>query len=133
MRKSRAYYSWHNMHTRCRRENSPHFKDYGGRGIKVDATWFDFQHFLADMGEPPAGMTLERLDNDGNYCKDNCRWADRKMQANNRRSSLLITSGGETKTLAQWVEISGIGRSTISYRLAKGWAPEDAIFKALLK
>ena len=82
---SLTYRSWQNMKTRCLNPNHPRFKNWGGRGIKVCERWMDFTNFLADMGEKPEGLTLDRINNDGNYEPGNCRWATRKQQVQNRR------------------------------------------------
>jgi len=84
-KRTKAYRVWTNMLSRCGNPNVKSFKDYGARGIKVCARWKKFAGFLADMGNPPAGLTLERKNNDGNYEPKNCKWATWKEQASNRR------------------------------------------------
>lgn len=121
------------MKSRCERTNSRYYADYGGRGIKVCQRWQEFANFLADMGQPPAGHTIERKDNDGGYEPDNCFWANRKGQANNRRSNRLIEVNGVSKTLQQWADEVGLNRSTISERLKTGWTPERAVLTPKVK
>lgn len=82
---SPTYCSWQSMRTRCKNMYSSDYPRYGGRGIVVDPAWDDFGQFLTDMDHRPEGMTLDRVDTDGNYCKDNCRRADAKTQRANQR------------------------------------------------
>jgi hypothetical protein len=125
---SREYHSWRAMLDRCENVNYREYQDWGGRGIKVCERWHIFENFLADMGERPNGTTLDRIDNNGNYEPTNCRWATGKTQCNNRRNNTIITYKGETKTLQQWADETGIYSGTISMRINHyGWNIEKAL------
>lgn len=123
----REYRSWKDMRARCSNPNDSDYPDYGARGIRVCDRWSDFAVFLADMGHRPAGHTLDRIDVNGGYEPGNCRWADHKVQANNKRSNMRLTINGVTKTLQGWSDHHGVGRSTVRWRLSQGW-PLERVF-----
>ncbi len=122
-----TYSTWEGMVARCYNKNHQSYHNYGGRGISVCDRWLCFENFLFDMGEKPDGAQLDRKDNNGNYCKENCRWVDAKTNARNTRRSVLIEWNGVAKTVAEWSEITGILDETIRYRFHKKW-PIDLIF-----
>lgn len=105
----REYLIWQHMKARCYRKTSPDYKNYGARGIKISQPWLDkFENFYNDMGDCPEGFSIERIDNNKDYSKSNCKWASRKEQARNRRTSVYYTHDGVTKTVAEWAEILNI-------------------------
>jgi hypothetical protein len=124
---SRTWNVWSGMKSRCRCKTHKQYEDYGGRGIKVCDRWDVFSNFLADMGKCPTGRSIDRIDNNGNYEPSNCRWATPKQQARNKRNNRLITCNGNTRTLSEWSEITGIKRENISMRIKKGWPVEKAL------
>ena len=126
--KGKNYKRWESIIRRCYNQNCKGYKFYGERGIKVCDRWLNnFENFHEDMGDCPIGMSLDRIDNNGNYCKENCRWATKKQQAQNRRSSRMITYKNETKCLKEWAEKFNIIRSTLDVRLNHGWDIEKAL------
>jgi hypothetical protein len=124
---SRTYKAWLSMRQRCCNPNNPAYPNYGGRGITIAPAWDTFDQFLADMGEVPEGMTLERKDNDKGYGPDNCVWADRATQARNTRKCRQISHNGQTKTLGEWADEHGLNRATLAQRLDTGWPIERAL------
>lgn len=126
---SPEYGVWAAMKRRCYNPRVPGWKWYGGKGIQVCERWrTSFASFLTDMGPRPAGMTLERLDGNGNYEPSNCAWRSRKEQANNTSGNYRFTAGSETKTLAEWSDATGIPAARIRARLTKlGMTGEEAI------
>ena len=122
---SPEYKSWANMIQRCTNHSLPEFKDYGGRGITVCKRWLDFENFLADMGRKPSNrLTIERIENAGNYEPANCRWATRKEQNNNKRSNVWVESEGRRMRLADWAVALGLSYSAIHKRFTKGTWPK---------
>ena len=128
-----TYVIWKGMRSRCNNTNGPFYLQYGGRGISMCERWDNFLNFLQDMGECPSGMSIDRINNDGNYEPGNCRWATLVEQANNKSSNVRIEINGETRTLAQWAVISGISRKTIYFRLRSGWEPQKAVMEPLIQ
>src|SRR3990167_1801801 len=127
--KSAFYDIWTNMKTRCSNINTNNYKDYGGRGIKVSYEWKNFKNFYEDMYlSYIEGLTLDRIDNNGNYEKSNCRWVDKKMQAENRRNTHLFEFNGIKNTLTNWANLIGLNRSTLSMRVyVYNWKLEKAL------
>ncbi len=128
MTKTRTWISWDSMIQRCTNPEHKSFDNYGGRGIKVHPAWLDeFSTFYKDMGERPAGTTLDRINSAGDYEPGNCRWATPQEQGNNRRNNISLTVGGVTDTLANWSRKTGIGQKTIMYRIKHGWSDEQTL------
>lgn len=123
---SPTYRSWAAMRGRCENPKNSHFAGYGGRGIKVCARWAEFVNFLADMGEKPEGLSIDRIDVNGNYEPGNCRWATNQQQARNKRNNRFVTANGKTQTVAEWCRETGINASTYDCRVRAGWTKEDA-------
>ncbi len=124
---TRVYNSWIKMIDRCTNPRCKCFHNYGGRGIKVCSRWFDFREFYKDMGDPPEGCTIERIETEGHYEPSNCCWASVKAQNNNRRSNLKLELKGVVKTAAQWSEELGINPFTLYNRKRRGWTDERAL------
>lgn len=122
---NKSYEIWKGIVGRCNDKNN---SKYGGRGIKVCERWKIFLNFYKDMGDVPNGMTIERINNNGNYEKSNCKWADKLEQANNRRDNHRIEFNGKTQTMQQWVRETGINQGTLSQRINKmKWDVERAL------
>lgn len=127
-----TYLSYWCMRQRCYQPNTNGYDKYGGAGIRVCDRWMQpmprgFLNFLEDMGTRPEGMTLDRVDNGKDYTPDNCRWATRKSQSNNRRATRTLTHAGRTLPLTQWADEIGITPNTLRARLRRGWSIEKAL------
>lgn len=136
MSKTPLYKTWVSMKNRCSDKNNPAYPSYGGRGIAVCEEWsqsFPAFRMWAECNGYAPGLTLDRIDNDGNYDPCNCRFADMRTQSNNKRNNHFVTICETTHTISEWSRISGISKVTIRNRLEKGWTAENAVFHPLLR
>lgn len=119
---TRSYSIWVTMRARCRNEKNASYANYGGRGISVCKEWDESYHvFLADMGHPPSRKhSIDRIDPDGNYCKENCRWADHEQQSENRRTTRKTMFNGELMSYVKIARLHGISPVTFGSRVKRG-------------
>lgn len=120
-RHTRVWRIWRGMRDRCNNPKNRAYPAYGGRGITVCERWQSLANFKADMGDPPAGLTLDRIDNDKGYSPENCRWATPLEQSRNRRSVRILTLNGETLPLPTWADRAGLTVRQLRQRLDAGW------------
>lgn len=120
------YDAWTSLISRCCNQNDRNFSNYGGRGITVCARWrTSFPAFLDDMGKKPSdALSIDRIDNNGPYSPENCRWATHKEQANNTRRNVIIEHDDKRMSLAQWSLFTGISQTSLRRRINKGWSIE---------
>lgn len=133
--KTRLFKIWQSMHERCESKSHIHYKNYGGRGISVCDEWKDFitfREWALNNGYSDI-LSIDRIDVNGNYNPLNCRWVTMKEQHNNKRTNHKIEYNGEVHTIAQWSEITGIGKTTIKERINVGWSAEDVLTKPVRK
>lgn len=122
---SETYTVWTGMRARCYNKRNPKYPHYGGRGICVE--WESYAGFLADMGEKPKGLSIDRIDVNGNYSKNNCRWATQLEQQNNRRNNRIVEFNGESLTMAQFCRKHGLNEDKVQQRLSRGSSVEQAM------
>lgn len=123
------YDTYRSMMDRCYRETAKNYQYYGGRGIEVCDEWHDiinFEKWTLENGYKK-GLSLERINANGNYCPENCKWATMKEQANNRRNTIYLDYNGETHSLSEWAELLDINQSTLRNRIFRGWPVEKAL------
>ena len=129
-RHTRLYTIWVDMRRRCSCSSEPSYKNYGGRGITVCKEWQEsflaFKEWAMKNGYSEK-LTIDRINANGGYCPQNCRWATLKQQGNNRRNNVCVTVNGEIHTLSEWSEITGISYHTITKRRYRGWSDVDAV------
>lgn len=122
------YNIWKSMRSRCLNPKNKSYKNYGGRGISVCARWLEsFVFFLEDVGSRPKGTSLERIDNNLGYFKENCRWASSSEQSRNRRNNKLVYFGGVFVPLIEASEACGINYHTVHNRIRSGWSLDRAL------
>jgi hypothetical protein len=122
------YHKWAGMLQRCLNQKAVMYPLYGGRGIRVCKRWMAFENFLADMGKPPSPQhTLDRINNNGDYAPENCRWATMKEQTRNRRKTPMVTWRGKTQSVTAWEEELGFPRYFLGSRLHFGWTMDEAV------
>jgi hypothetical protein len=129
MRQTSEYRIWGLMKNRCLCKTSESYDNYGGRGITVCERWLKFENFFEDMGAKPTPKhSIERIDNNGNYCKENCKWGTQIEQMNNTRRSVRITIGDKTQTMAMWCKERNLGYWLVRDRIFRyGWTNERAL------
>ncbi len=123
--RKKTYQCYQDMKQRCLNSGHAQFKNYGARGISICARWLEsFDNFLADMGEKPDGLTLDRINNDGSYSPENCRWATPAEQRLNQRSCVYLEFKGRRMTIAEWGRELGRHQTTIRSRIKRGYPLE---------
>lgn len=120
MSKTPTYKTWQSLRQRCENPNNDQYERYGGRGIKVCPSWASFEKFMADMGERPKNHTIDRIDGNGHYSPENCRWATSKTQSNNRRNSIKVKVEGEWMTVMDAAERLRMTESGVRNRIRRG-------------
>lgn len=120
------YIRYKQIQVRCNKKTDHNYKNYGGRGIKL--LWKTFEEFYKDMGPSyKSELTIDRIDNNGHYCKENCRWTTKREQALNRRTAHMLTYRGKTQNMKTWAREIGIENRTLWYRIKSGWSVELAL------
>ena len=129
MTRTKIYYVWRGMLNRCERPEVRFYDDYGGRGIKVCEEWHDPEKFFewARNSGYKEGLQIDRIDVNGNYCPENCRWITQLKNANNKRNNKIIEHNGERKTLAEWARFYGVNYKNLSKNMNHGYTLEEAV------
>ena len=130
MSRTPLYNTWRNIHQKCLNPNSPAYKYYGGRGISVCDEWkSDFLTFYnwANANGYRDGLTIDRINNDGDYTPNNCRWVTMKEQSINKRNTVTLEYNGITKSIKEWSDDLGFKREVLKSRLKNGWSAEETL------
>ena len=128
-KKHPLYWRWTQIRAKCRNPKNDRYKFYGGRGIKLCERWQSFLNFYQDMGPSfQPHLTLERRDNDGDYCPENCYWATWKTQQNNKRNNHYLEFHGLLLTVNEWADVLGVWHGRLHHRLRAGYPIEKVLF-----
>ena len=125
--KSPTYKTWRGMKLRCNNLKNASYVNYGGKGIGYCPEWESFETFLADMGERPEGLTLDRIDRTKDYDPTNCKWSTKREQTLDRGCTVWIEHEGQTLCLSDWAKEKGLKLTTLRERIGNGWSIEDAL------
>lgn len=129
---TRVYRIWAGMISRCETPSSSAYKNYGARGIKVCERWHVFENFLSDMGEPTPDQSIDRIDVNGDYCPENCRWETKKNQQRNTTRNVMLTMNGKTQCIADWAIEYGMKFTTLYMRITRsGMSIDEAVSKPI--
>ena len=132
-KRTSEYTTWADMIRRCNNPNDEFYYLYGGRGIKVCDEWKNFENFLKDMTQKPKNHSIERIDRNGDYCPENCIWANNNVQANNKSNNIFIEHQGKTQTLKQWSIELNLPYEALRARLKRGWTEEKTLSTPLMR
>lgn len=127
---TRVYSLWRSIKQRCYDKRQWSYRHYGARGIGLCDRWLDFNQFAADIGEPPLGLSFDRINNDGNYEPGNVRWVTAKVQANNTRRTVRAEWKGQLRPVSEIAEMEGVSHKILCNRLHRGWTIERAVSQA---
>ena len=128
--KTKLYYTYQGIKRRCYNSKSEQFKNYGGRGIKMCDEWLNDSESFFEWSKRNGfseELSIDRINNDGDYSPENCRWVDMRTQSRNKRTNVHVTYKGKTQLLVDWAKEKGMNRGTLSSRLNSGWTLEDAL------
>ena len=125
--RSRWYNIWKQIVKRCTDPKDPAWDRYGGRGITVCDRWRDPASFLSDMGEPPPGLSIDRINNNAGYSPENCRWASQRQQCRNKRNNIRVERNGQTMCLTEAAELAGLPPRAVLDRVRLGWSFDRAL------
>lgn len=136
IRDKNLYRTWNNMRQRCSNPNHPEYRNYGGRGVHVcpewDKSYSNFEQWAMESGYQ-CGLSIDRVDNDGDYTPSNCRWTTALIQSNNQRKTIMLTYQGKTKALRFWADEFKIPRNVLKCRIRAGWPIERALLEPVHK